>query len=39
VLKRRRPPHSMIATRGMLDGWLLRRESSESLATEPLWSK
>jgi len=39
VLTGRRPPHSRPATRGMLDGWLLRPESSESLAVEPLWSE
>ena len=39
VLNGRRPPHSRPAARGILDGWLLWPESSESLAVEPLWSK
>jgi GT2 family glycosyltransferase len=38
LLKRRRPPRTKPATRGVLDGWLLWPESTEALPGEPLWS-
>jgi GT2 family glycosyltransferase len=38
MLKKRRPPHARPATRGILDGWLLRPDGTEALLGEPMWS-